>query len=134
MKILKLGAIYIFLLPLAACNQSTADDDKGADKAKDKTTVAETEVALTSAAAALSDGKVWTMLASDGNRVDIVLRSDKTGALQGPISLNINWAVQDGKFCLLMGKMLGEQCMDLKKIPNGFRGYKDGALRVSFTR
>jgi hypothetical protein len=133
MKMLRIGSVGLLAISLTACGQSSGDNE-GGDESKAEAAVVETEITAADATAILADGKPWKMVAGDGKNADIVLRADKSGALQGPITLDIEWAEQDGKFCLLMGKMLGDQCMDMKKIPNGFRGYKDGAMRVSFTR
>lgn len=82
----------------------------------------------------LADGRPWSLAAAGGRSAILTLNPDGSGTIKGPpIPISPSWRETPAGMCLNLGPA-GERCVTLRRIDNGFEGYKDGMLELRMTR
>ena len=81
----------------------------------------------------LADGKPWTADAPTGRSFKLVLDSNGSGRIRGPLgfSISTDWAVVGDEICL--ENRLLSKCLRFSSISGGFQGWENGEpdLRLS---
>jgi len=82
----------------------------------------------------IADSKPWDAVTDDGRKVKVTFNPDGSASIRlGIMKRALTWnKIADG-LCL-KGTPRGDLCMRLEKVSNGYFGYKDKDVVMTFTR
>lgn len=81
----------------------------------------------------LMDGQPWNARSSSGRNARITLKQDGTGTFEGPVTFSIKWEVRGQDICLILG-FPGTKCTRFQPVQNGYAGFVNGKLDLTFSR
>ncbi len=82
----------------------------------------------------LADGKPWTAMRSDGERVTLTLAADGSGRFVGPFSRDITWRLQGEALCIRIGFPLGGKCLRFRRVAAGLQAFDGEAPDLLLSR